>query len=204
MGWKRRIQKKHQNHARHRRCYRNRQLDPKGARRAHSARGARARARARAHRPRAQQGESKFVKCFEESFESKDGDLGSMDGGGSAGAAVQAESGAPIPPAREVRAAHEVLVYKPVVGDLLPNTPYEVTGMSRALNLQVTKYNSAKRKIAEISDTESAEIVVLKRKRDRALHQIKCFAFNFKEGNFRDFNLEASALKVAKVVSANN
>jgi hypothetical protein len=104
---------------------------------------------------------------FEESF---DGDLGSMDGEGSAGATVQAESGAPIPPAREVRAAHEVLVYKPVVGDVRPNTLYEVTGMSRALNLQVTKYNSAKRKIAEISDTESAEIVVLKRKRDRVLH----------------------------------
>jgi hypothetical protein len=50
------------------------------------------------------------------------GDLGLMDGEGSAGAAVQAESGAPIPPAREVRAAHEVLVYKLVVGDVRPNT----------------------------------------------------------------------------------
>ena len=75
--------------------------------------------------------------------------------------------------------------------------------MSRALNLQVTKYNSAKRKIAEISDTESAELVDLKRKRDHALHQIKCFTFNFKQGNFLDFNPEASALKSAKVVSAN-
>jgi hypothetical protein len=75
--------------------------------------------------------------------------------------------------------------------------------MSRALNLQVTKYNSAKRKIAEISDTESAELVGLKRKRDRALHMTRCFTFNFKQGNFLDFNLEASALKSAKVVSAN-
>jgi hypothetical protein len=65
--------------------------------------------------------------------------------------------------------------------------------MSRALNLQVTKYNSAKRKIAEISETEnrSAELADLKREKDRALHQIKCFIFNFKEGNFRDFNPEA-------------
>ena len=127
-----------------------------------------------------------------------------MDGEGSA-QAVQAESGsgAPIPPAREVRPAHEVLVYKPMAGGVLPNTLYEVTGLSRALNLQVTHYNSAKRKIAEISDTESAELVDLKRKRDHALHQIKCFAFNFKPGNFLDFNPEASALKSAKVVSAN-
>jgi hypothetical protein len=51
-----------------------------------------------------------------------DEDLDSMGGGGSV-QAVQAESGAPIPPAREVRAAHEVLVYKPVVGGrVLPNT----------------------------------------------------------------------------------
>ena len=127
-----------------------------------------------------------------------------MDGEGSA-QAVQAESGsgAPIPPAREVRPAHEVLVYKPMAGAVLPNTLYEVTGLSRALNLQVTHYNSAKRKIAEISDTESAELVDLKRKRDHALHQIKCFTFNFKQGNFLDFNPEASALKSAKVVSAN-
>ena len=99
-----------------------------------------------------------------------------MDGEGSA-QAVQAESGsgAPIPPAREVRPAHEVLVYKPMAGGVLPNTLYEVTGLSRALNLQVTHYNSAKRKIAEISDTESAELVGLKRKRDHALHQIRCF-----------------------------
>jgi hypothetical protein len=71
-----------------------------------------------------------------------------MDGEGSA-QAVQAESGsgAPIPPAREVRpAAHEVLVYKPMAGCVLPSTLYEVTGMSRALNLQVTNFNSAKRK----------------------------------------------------------
>jgi hypothetical protein len=54
-----------------------------------------------------------------------------MGGGGSV-QAVQAKSGAPIPPAREMRAAHEVLVYKPVVGGrVLPNTLYEVTGMSR-------------------------------------------------------------------------
>ena len=131
------------------------------------------------------------------------GDLNSMDGEGSA-QAVQAESGsgAPIPPAREVRPAHEVLVYKPMAGGVLPNTLYEVTGLSRALNLQVTHYNSAKRKIAEISDTESAELVDLKRKRDHALHQIKCFTFNFKQGNFLDFNPEAPALKSAKVVSA--
>ena len=132
------------------------------------------------------------------------GDLNSMDGEGSA-QAVQAESGsgALIPPAREVRPAHEVLVYKPMAGCVLPSTLYEVTGMSRALNLQVTNFNSEKRKIAEISDTESAELVGLKRKRDHALHQIKCFTFNFKQGNFLDFNPEASALKSAKVVSAN-
>jgi hypothetical protein len=75
--------------------------------------------------------------------------------------------------------------------------------MSRALNLQVTKYNSTKRKIAEISDTESAELVGLKRKRDRALHMTRCFTFNFKQGNFLDFDPEAPALKSAKVVSAN-
>jgi hypothetical protein len=58
-----------------------------------------------------------------------DGDLDSMGGGGSV-QAVQAESGVPIPPVREVRAAHEVLVYKPVVGGrVLPSTLYEVTGM---------------------------------------------------------------------------
>jgi hypothetical protein len=59
--------------------------------------------------------------------------------------------------------------------------------MPHALNLQVTKYNSAKRKIAEVSDTESAELVGLKRKRDRALHMIRCFTFNFKQENFLDF-----------------
>jgi hypothetical protein len=75
--------------------------------------------------------------------------------------------------------------------------------MSRALDLQVTKCNSAKRKIDEISATESAEIAVLKRKRDRALHQIRCFTFNFKQGNFLDFNTGAPALKIAKLVSAN-
>jgi hypothetical protein len=59
-----------------------------------------------------------------------------------------------------------------MAGGVLPNTLYEVTGMSRALDLQVTHFNSAKQKIAEISDTESAELVGLKRKRDHALHQI--------------------------------
>jgi hypothetical protein len=49
-----------------------------------------------------------------------DEDLDSMGGGGSV-QAVQAESGAPIPPAREVRAAHEVLVYKPMVGGRVRN-----------------------------------------------------------------------------------
>jgi hypothetical protein len=39
---------------------------------------------------------------------------------------------------------------------------------------------------------------------DRALHHaIQCFAFNFKEGNFLDFNPKVSALSSAKVVSAN-
>jgi hypothetical protein len=70
---------------------------------------------------------------------------------------------------------------------VLPNTLYEVTGMSHALNLQVTKYNSAKRKIDEISDTESAEVVGLKRQRDHALHQIRCFTSNFKRGKLPRF-----------------
>jgi hypothetical protein len=68
---------------------------------------------------------------------------------------VQAESGAPILPVREVRAAHEVLVYKPVVGDVLPNTQYDVTGMALALGLQVTKYTSARSSLV-LSGRETA------------------------------------------------
>jgi hypothetical protein len=41
-----------------------------------------------------------------------------------------------------------------------------------------------------IDGSDSAELDKFQRQRDRALHQIQCFAFNFKQGNFdlRAFN----------------
>jgi hypothetical protein len=41
-----------------------------------------------------------------------------------------------------------------------------------------------------IGGSDSAELDKFQRQRDRALHQIQCFAFNFKQGNFdlRAFN----------------
>jgi hypothetical protein len=60
-------------------------------------------------------------------------------------------------------------VYKPMAGDVRPNTLYEVTGMSRALNLQVTKYNSAKRQIAVRSATRKARSLLVLSGRETAL-----------------------------------
>jgi hypothetical protein len=80
--------------------------------------------------------------------------------------------------------------------------------MARALLRQVANYNRARRKLAEmepavIGGSDSAGHLGPKRQRDRALHHIKCFAFNFKEGNFLDFNPGVSGLTSDKVVSAN-
>jgi len=117
-----------------------------------------------------------------------------MDGGG-------AESGAP--PGR----AHEVHVFKPTTSDVLPNTKYEVTGMARALIRQVTNFHTASRKLDEMEpvngDSDSEGHLKLRMQRDRALLQIQRFSWNFKQGNFVDFNPEVSALSSAKAVSAN-
>ena len=92
---------------------------------------AHARGRARGKNPRAPPRQQEASKCLDSSMILRNhlnGDLDSMDGEGSA-QAVQAESGsgAPIPPAREVRPAHEVLVYKPMAGGVLPNTLHGVS-----------------------------------------------------------------------------
>jgi len=117
-----------------------------------------------------------------------------MDGGG-------AESGAP--PGR----AHEVHVFKPTTSDVLPNTKYEVTGMARALIRQVTNFHTASRKLDEMEpvngDSDSEGHLKVRMQRDRALLQIQRFSWNFKQGNFVDFNPEVSALSSAKAVSAN-
>jgi hypothetical protein len=77
--------------------------------------------------------------------------------------------------------------------------------MARPLLRQATNCHTASRNLnkMEIGDIDSAAYLKLQTQRDRALHLIQCFAFNFKQGNFVDFNPEVSALNSAKVVSAN-
>jgi hypothetical protein len=79
--------------------------------------------------------------------------------------------------------------------------------MARALIRQVTNFHTASRKLDEMEPanggSDSEGHLKLTMQRDRALLQIQRFAWNFKQGNFVDFNPEVSALNSAKVVSAN-
>jgi hypothetical protein len=79
--------------------------------------------------------------------------------------------------------------------------------MARALIRQVTNLHKASRELDEMEPvnggSDSEGHLKLTRQRDRALLQIQRFAWNFKEGNFVDFNPEVSAFNSAKVVSAN-
>jgi hypothetical protein len=79
--------------------------------------------------------------------------------------------------------------------------------MARALIRQVTNFHSASRKLDEMepvnSDSDSEGHLELRMQKDRALLQIQRFSWNFKQGNFVDFNPEVSALSSAKAVSAN-
>ena len=108
---------------------------------------------------------------------------------------------------RAVRTRCTVHVFKPTTSDVLPNTKYEVTGMARALIRQVTNFHTASRKLDEMEpvngDSDSEGHLKVRMQRDRALLQIQRFSWNFKQGNFVDFNPEVSALSSAKAVSAN-
>jgi hypothetical protein len=80
--------------------------------------------------------------------------------------------------------------------------------MARALLRQATNFHKASRELDEMGPvnggSDSGGHLKLKsQRRDRALLQIRRFAWNFKEGNSVDFNPEVSALNSAKVVSAN-